>query len=79
MARTGGPLDVIVDADENPENGNGLLFEPTIEGWRSGLARALALHAETVRCGEVRNRGLLLDSSWKKLTPPYVQLYREMA
>jgi len=79
MPRTGGPKDVIVDADETPDSGNGLLFEPTLEGWRTGLTRALTLHDQPALCEVVRNRGLAVDSSWEKLAPAFARLYREMA
>jgi starch synthase len=79
MPRTGGPTDVIVDLAEQPETGNGLLFEPTLEGWRDGLRRAQNLHDQTELCARVRERALAVDSSWRKLTPSYVQLYKEVA
>ncbi|HTB63389.1 MAG TPA: glycogen/starch synthase [Opitutales bacterium] len=79
MPRTGGPQDVIVDADENPDAGTGLLFEPTLEGWREGLRRAQDLHDNVERSVAVRERALAVDSSWKKLAPAYAQLYKESA
>ncbi|HVU37566.1 MAG TPA: glycogen/starch synthase [Opitutales bacterium] len=79
MPRTGGPQDVIVDAGEHPDSGTGILFEPSLEGWRHGLARALALHDDRERCASIRERGLAVDSSWKKLAPAFVEFYRQSA
>jgi starch synthase len=77
MPRTGGPPDVIIDAGEHPESGNGILFEPSLEGWRHGLARALALHEEPEKCTAIRARALTVESSWRKQVPAFIQLYRE--
>ncbi len=79
MARTGGPTDVIIDADERPEAGNGLLFDASIDGWRDALRRAQDLHLNQKRAATVRARALAVDSSWRKHAPPYAQLYKELA
>jgi len=79
LPRIGGPTDVIVDAGDNSANGNGLLFEPTLEGWKDGLRRAQDLHEQTERCATIRQRALAVDSSWRKLAPAYAQLYKEVA
>ena len=78
MARTGGPVDVILDIDEHPAAGNGILFEPTIEGWREGLARAQALHQQVGYRETVRIRALEVKSGWEQFAPAYVQLYRDI-
>jgi len=78
MARTGGPVDVILDIDEHPAAGNGILFEPTIEGWREGLARAQALHQQVEYRETVRIRALEVKSGWEQFAPAYVQLYRDI-
>jgi len=78
MPRTGGPADVVVDLDEQPERANGILFAPTTEGWREGLARALALQAETVLRDRIRAQGMKLDSTWARQAPAYAQLYQEL-
>jgi len=78
MARTGGPADVIVDVRDQPAAGNGILFAPTTDGWREGLARALALHEDKAARERVRATGLALDSSWAKQAPAYAQLYQDL-
>ena len=78
MPRTGGPADVITDVDDPTGQGTGILFEPTAEGWRTGLARALALHEQPRRCGAVRQRALAVDSSWKRYAPAFTELYRNL-
>ncbi len=79
MPRTGGPVDVIVDAGENPEMGNGIFFEPSLDGWKHGLARTLALHDNPEKATQIREQGMKLDFSWQKLTPAFSQLYRDLA
>ncbi len=79
MPRTGGPTDVILDADAHPETGNGLLFDVSVEGWRDGLRRAQDLHHQPERCGAIRSRALSVDSSWKRFAPAYAQLYKDLA
>ncbi len=78
MARTGGPTDVIFDIGEHPTTGNGILFEPSVEGWREGLASAQALHDEAEYRETVRERAVEVDSSWQRFAPAYAQLYREI-
>lgn len=77
MPRTGGPNDVIIDAGEHPDTGNGILFESSLGGWRHGLARALALHEDTESCARIRARAMAVDSTWRKYVPAFVQAYRE--
>lgn len=77
LPSAGGPTDIVVDAAEHPAQGNGLLFEPTLEGWREGLRRAQNLHDDAEFCSAIRARALAVDSSWRKLAPAYAQLYKE--
>jgi starch synthase len=78
MPRAGGPADVILDINAHPTAGTGILFEPDVEGWREGLARAQILHGHAEYRETVRERALAVDSSWEKLTPAYVQMYRDV-
>jgi len=78
MPRAGGPMDVIIDLGEHPAEGNGIMFEPTVDGWREGLASAQLLHDDGEHREAVRARALAVDSSWEKFTPAYAQLYREI-
>jgi starch synthase len=79
MPRTGGAADVIMDIDEQPDAGTGILFEPTVDGCGAGLARALVLHEQRERCENVRQRGLVVDSRWLRHAPAYADLYRQLA
>jgi starch synthase len=78
MARTGGPADVIVDVRDQPETGNGILFAPTADGWREGLARALELHDHKLARERTRTAGMILDSSWARQAPTYARLYQDL-
>jgi starch synthase len=78
MPRTGGPADVIVDIEDQPGSGTGILFAPNAEGWTAGLARALDLHAQPQTAQSVRWRGLAVDNRWSRYAPAYDQLYRSL-
>jgi starch synthase len=79
MPRTGGAANVITDLLDQPEAATGILFEPTSEGWRAGLVRALELYQQPEACAAVRQRGLAVDSSWARFAPAYAELYRDLA
>ena len=77
VSRVGGLIDTVVDADENPVVGTGLMADPTAEGLRDALERAMKLFAQPARMSAVQKRGMGRDFSWKTAAAGYEQLYRE--
>jgi starch synthase len=77
VSRVGGLSDTVVDADEHPASGTGLLCEPHVDGVRDALGRALRLFADPVRCSAVQQRGMLTDFSWKNAVAGYAKLYQD--
>ncbi len=78
VSRVGGLVDTVVDADEDPDNGTGLMCAPTNESLGDALARALRLFSEPTRYAAVQRRGMARDFSWKKAVRAYDSLYTEM-
>ncbi len=74
-SRVGGLADTIVDLDENPEEGTGFLFPPTVEGLRGGIRRAYALYEDKPRMKKAIGRAMSRDFSWPKAAAGYLQLY----
>jgi starch synthase len=77
VSRVGGLVDTVIDADEFPEAGTGLLCEPTAASLESALGRARALHADRPRHAAVQRRGMMRDFSWKSAAAGYEALYRD--
>ena len=77
VSRVGGLIDTVSDADERPTIGTGLMGEPTAEGLRDALERALRLFADAPRMAAVQRRGMAKDFGWKTAAAGYEQLYRE--
>jgi starch synthase len=77
VSRVGGLIDTVVDADEDPAGGTGLMAAPTSAGLRDALERALKLFADPARMSVVQKRGMARDFGWKKAAAGYEQLYRE--
>ncbi|HVS51672.1 MAG TPA: glycogen synthase GlgA [Opitutaceae bacterium] len=77
VSRVGGLADTVIDADENPAAGTGLMCEPTVAGLRDALQRALQLFGEPKRYAAVQQRGMARDFSWKSAAAAYERLYHE--
>lgn len=77
VTRVGGLVDTVVDIDENPPNGTGIMVKPSAEGLHLGLHRALRLFADRAALGAVQRRGMLRDFSWRKAARAYVELYEQ--
>jgi len=77
VSRVGGLVDTVVDADEQPTAGTGLMAAPSAEGLRDMLQRALKLFADKPRLAAVQRRGMGHDFSWKKAVKAYEKLYQE--
>lgn len=77
VSRVGGLLDTVLDIDERPDRGTGILFSPDAESVRGALERALKLHANPSQFAKVQKRGMAQDFSWKKAARDYERLYQE--
>lgn len=77
VSRVGGLADTVTDADENPENGTGLMCEPKAASLQGALMRALALFADQRRYTAVQQRGMMRDFSWKVASAGYERLYQD--
>jgi len=77
VSRVGGLIDTVVDADEDPAAGTGLMFPPTAAGLRDALVRALRLFAVKPRLAAVQARDFARDFSWKNAAGAYEKLYQD--
>ena len=77
VSRVGGLVDTVVDADDEPTRGTGLMAAPTAPSLRDALTRALALFSDRPRYLDVQQRGMKREFSWKIASEGYETLYRE--
>jgi len=77
VSRVGGLVDTVIDADEQPDQGTGLMCDPTVLSLRDALQRALVLCADKPRYAAVQQRGMARDFSWKVASLGYEKLYHE--
>jgi len=77
VSRVGGLADTVIDADEKPAEGTGLMCEPDAASLREALGRAMKLFADKPRYAAVQQRGMARDFSWKSASAGYEELYRE--
>jgi starch synthase len=77
VSRVGGLVDTVIDVDELPAAGTGLMCAPNAEGLREALHRALKLFADQPRHAAVQQRGMARDFGWKKAAKAYEQLYQD--
>jgi len=75
VTRVGGFVDTVIDIDEQPEAGTGIIFPPTAEGLAGALGRAQALAGQRDRLLAVIQRGMARDFSWHKAATAYERLY----
>ena len=76
-SRVGGLVDTIVDADEQPNAGTGLLCAPTAAALAQALERGLRLYGDKPRLAAVQRRGMGRDFGWKTAAGAYERLYQE--
>jgi starch synthase len=76
-SRVGGLVDTVVDVDEYPATGTGLMCEPNSAALRDALQRALLLFADPVRYAGTQQRGMAKDFNWKSAAERYEQLYQD--
>ena len=77
VSRVGGLSDTVIDADDQPRFGTGLMCPPHVDGLGLALARALRLLADQPRYAAVQRRGMLTDFSWQRAVAGYAQLYQD--
>jgi starch synthase len=77
VSRVGGLVDTVRDADEDASGGTGLMCDPTVEGLRDALDRALKLFGNKPRYAAVQRRGMMRDFSWKTAATAFEALYRD--
>lgn len=77
VSRVGGLADTVIDVDEQPQAGTGLMCDPNAASLRDALQRALKLHADPRRYAATQQRGMVRDFSWKSAARGYEQLYRD--
>ncbi len=77
--RTGGLADTIVDADRDPKNGNGFLFEErSADKLLKAIERAIAAYQDERRFTALQEHAMRLDFSWDKSAKAYQQFYGEI-
>jgi starch synthase len=77
VSRVGGLTDTVIDADENPAAGTGVMAPPTVAGLRGALARALKLFQDPARLAAVQRRAMSRDFSWAAASAAYEKLYQD--
>ena len=77
VSRVGGLADTVIDIDEQPDIGTGLMCEPTVASLRSALQRALRLFADKPRYTAAQRHGMARDFSWKAASTGYERLYQD--
>jgi starch synthase len=75
VTRVGGLADTVVDIDQNPDAGSGIMFPVSANGVAAGLARAVALFSDKPAFEAARARGMRKDFSWEKTALAYEELY----
>ncbi|MFA6961661.1 MAG: glycogen synthase GlgA [Opitutaceae bacterium] len=75
VTRVGGLADTVVDLDQNPDAGTGVMFFPSAEGVEAGLERAMTLYADRSLYDAVQARGMRTDFGWAKTAQAYEALY----
>ncbi|MDO8544657.1 MAG: glycogen/starch synthase, partial [Opitutaceae bacterium] len=77
VSRVGGLVDTVIDADDDPANGTGVMCEPDALSLREALQRALVLFSDKARYGAVQQRAMAKNFSWKVAAAAYEKLYQE--
>lgn len=77
VSRVGGLFDTVTDCDEKPATGTGIMCDPTPEGLRDALLRAVTLFGDRARFEAVQQRAMARDFSWKVAAAGYEKLYEE--
>ncbi len=73
----GGLINTVIDIEQSPETGTGIIVEPDGAGVGAGLVRALALFAAPATLAAVQQRGIRTDFSWDKAAQAYETFYAD--
>ena len=76
--RVGGLIDTVIDIADDPENGTGILEEPTKDGFARGFERALKLYGQRKVYTAVQGRGMKQDFGWEQAVEAYETFYEEI-
>lgn len=77
VSRVGGLVDTVIDIDERPDVGTGIMVPPTVQGFNDGLRRAMRLFDDKKEYRAVQQRGMRRDFSWSQAAAAYEQLYAD--
>lgn len=76
---TGGLDDAIIDADEDPENGNGFKFgPPTEEAFFAAVKKAIERFEDKEAWRKLMIQAMSCDFSWESSARKYIALYRKL-
>ena len=79
VTAVGGLVDTVIDADENPEVGNGFVSQSVdTAGFVDALHRAVRAWSDPQRRWAIQQHGMEADWSWKEPARRQIQLYAEM-
>ena len=76
-SRVGGLLDTVIDIEDRPATGTGLLFTPSMQGLTWALERSQVLFRDKPRMQAVIRRGMQRDFGWGVAAKQYERLYQE--
>jgi len=77
VRRSGGLADTVIDADDDPRQGNGFVFGPAEpEALTAAVRRALAAMADVARFRRIQAAGMARDHSWRVPAAEYEAAYR---
>ncbi len=78
VSKVGGLADTVIDAEEHPEGGTGVVVTPDETGLKEGLASSFKLHKDQTRYKAVQKEGMERDFSWKVSAMDYEDLYKKV-
>ncbi|HVU36235.1 MAG TPA: glycogen synthase GlgA [Opitutaceae bacterium] len=77
VSRVGGLADTVIDVDEQPDIGTGIMCDPSVTSLRNALQRALRLYGDKPRYASTQRHGMARDFSWKAASSGYERLYQD--
>ncbi len=77
VSRVGGLADTVIDLDEQPATGTGLMCAPTAVGLRAAMQRAQTLFVDRRRYSAAQQRGMARDFGWATAAKGYEKLYSD--
>lgn len=78
--KTGGLADTVTDYTENPNQGNGFVFdEYSSEALLSAIERAVEVYSNKRKWNTIVKKCMKIDHSWKNAVKKYMELYEKAA